>query len=171
VRSSLERVSIAIAVALMVAVGAMTALAFAGHRSPADLWNAIRAGPEDGSWTAISIDGKPLEPERYRISIGNGEVTGGRDDCNDWSYDEEETKDGDRMIVSTLVGCPEGDPLREAYWRLVYDPKMEMMSDGKLRVSGHGHQATLIRCRWERVRETLPGGGISDMMRCLPVIP
>jgi hypothetical protein len=90
--------------------------------------------------------------------------------ANEWSCDEERAKDGDRMIISNLVGCPEGDPLREAYWALVYDPKIELLSEGKLQVSGQGHQAVLIRCRWERVRETLPGGGISDMMRCLPIV-
>lgn len=128
VRLSRERVSIAVVLALMVAALAMMALGFSGYRSPAHLWNSIFAAPEDGSWTAISIDGKPVEPERYRISIGNGEVTGGRDDCNDWSYDEEEAKDGNRMIISTLVGCPEGDPLREAYWSIVADPFVELIS-------------------------------------------
>lgn len=168
-RVSRDKLSIAVVLVLLAAVAAMVALSLSGHRSPADFWHSLFGPEEDGSWTAIRIDGKPVEPERYRISIGNGEVTGGRDDCNDWSYEQERAKNGDRMIVSTLVGCPEGDPMRKAYWALVSDPEVELRRDGRLRVSGQGHEMVAIRCKWQRVRETLPGGGTSDMMRCLPV--
>ena len=167
-RRSREELSVGSVLILLVAALGMITLGLSGYKSPADLWHRLTAGPKDGSWTAISIDGKLVEPERYRISIGNGEVTGGRDDCNDWSYEKEREKNGERMIVSTLVGCPEGDPMREAFWALIHDPKIELRQDGRLRVWGQGHDAVLIRCHWKRVRDTLRGGGISDMMRCLP---
>lgn len=166
-----QKLSLGLVLVLLAACLLMLALAFAGYRSPSALWHSLFAGPTDGSWTAISIDGKPIEPERYRIGIAGGEVAGGRDDCNDWGYadDEGATEDGDRMIVSTLVGCPEDDPIREAYWALVHAPQIQLRPDGKLRVSARGHEAILIRCEWQQVRESLPGGGISDMARCLPV--
>lgn len=180
-----QQFSLTLVLALIVAAFGMMTLSFSGYRSPADLWFSLFSAPHDGSWTAISIDGHPVEPERYRIAIRNGEVTGGRDDCNDWGYAEGRAKNGDRMIVSTAVGCPEDDPTREAYWAVISNSKIELehrmqtterrasgklpVLGGKLRVSGQGHEAILIRCEWKRVRETLPGGGMSDMQRCLPV--
>ena len=163
-----QKLSIAIALMLLGAGLGMSMLALTGPRSPQEAWASILASEMDGDWTAISIDGKALKPERYRISIRADEVSGGRDDCNDWGYAEERDQNGERMITSTLVGCPKGDPIRETYWALVYDPQVDQTPDGRLRVRGHGHEAILIRCRWRRVQETLPGGGVSDMMRCLP---
>ena len=167
-KSRRQRLSTAIALTFLMAALVMMALGFSGARRPQDLWEAIFAPETDGSWTAVRIDGRPIEPERYRIGVSAGKVSGGRDDCNDWAYEGEPDEKGEQMINTTLVGCPEGDPMREAYWALVYDPKIELNPDGKLRVQGQGHEAILIRCQWQRVQETLPGGGSSDMMRCLP---
>lgn len=163
-----ERLSTGIALALLMAAFVMMALGLSGARRPQDLWEPIFAPETDGSWTATRIDGKRVGPERYRVGVKAGKVSGGRDDCNDWAYEGEPDKKGERMINTTLVGCPEPDPMREAYWALVYDPKIELSPDGTLRVHGQGHEAILIRCQWQRVQETLPGGGSSDMMRCLP---
>lgn len=163
-----QKLSIATALMLLAAGFVMSILALTGPRSPHEVWASILAPEMDGDWTAISIDRRSFKPERYRISIRAGAVSGGRDDCNDWGYAEERDQNGERMITSTLVGCPEGDPMREAYWALVYDPQFDLRPDGRLRVRGRGHEAVLIRCRWQRVHETLPGGGVSDMMRCLP---
>src|SRR5687767_1222784 len=42
----------------------------------------------DGSWSAVTIDGRPA-PQGYRLAIENGRVRGGRDDCNDWGYQDD----------------------------------------------------------------------------------
>ena len=56
------------------------------------------------------------------------------------------------MIVSTLVGCPENDPVRRAYWALASadDATIALQGDGRLRVASRRHEAVLRRCRWTR---------------------
>ena len=110
------------------------------------------AGPgaaTDGSWSAVTIDGRPA-PDGYRLAIENGRVKGGRDACNDWGYQDDGR--GGRMVVSTLVGCPENDRVRQAYWALASatDAAIAEQGGGRLRVAAGGHEAVWRRCRWVR---------------------
>jgi hypothetical protein len=120
---------------------------------------AAAAAPDiDGPWNAVTIDGQAVPPREWRIGVEGGKVSGGRDGCNDWGYGEPEVKGGARTIVSTLVGCPEGDPVRKAYWAMAMAPeaRLELLADGTLRIAARGHEAVLRRCRW--VSEPLPPG-------------
>lgn len=103
----------------------------------------------DGNWSAVAIDGRPA-PVGYRLAIENGRVQGGRDACNDWGYQEDGR--GGRLIVSTLVGCPEEDPVRRAFWVMASatDASIALQGDGTLRVAAGGHEAVWQRCRWTR---------------------
>lgn len=117
------------------------------------------ASPDlDGPWTVVTIDGRAVAPREWRIGITRGTVSGGRDGCNDWGFDEPETNGGARTIVSTLVGCRKEDPVRRAYWAMAMakDVWLEPREDGTLRLAAGGHQAILRRCRW--VTEPLPQG-------------
>jgi hypothetical protein len=118
----------------------------------------LTAPAVDGTWAMESIDGRSVPWREWRFSVGRGRVAGGRDGCNDWGFDEPEVEGGERMIVTTLVGCPEDDPVRKAYWALANDKAawLELRRDGRLRISGGGHEAVLRRCRW--VEEPLPPG-------------
>jgi hypothetical protein len=119
----------------------------------------LSATQVDGSWGAVAIDGRRVRPEAYSISIASGAVSGGHDDCNSWSFSDEPPRaDGERMIFTTLVACPEDDPIRRAYWALATAPGVtpELRPDGKLRIAARGHEGIFRRCRWERRRE--PGG-------------
>lgn len=118
----------------------------------------LTAPEVDGAWAAVSIDGRPAPWREWRISVERGKVAGGRDGCNDWGFDEPEVEGGERTIVTTLVGCPEEDPVRKAYWALALADRvsLELRKDGTLRLAGRGHEAVLRRCRW--VDEPLPPG-------------
>ena len=116
----------------------------------------LTAPEVDGSWTAVRIDGRPVPAGEYRISVRDGEVSGGRDACNDWGFDEPQVEGGPRTITTTLVGCPEDDPVRKAYWALALGASPDLREDGTLRLAARGHQALLRRCRW--VDEPLPPG-------------
>ncbi len=133
-----------------------------------ELWSRLFAPEADGNWAGVSIDGRGVAPQQYRIVILDGEVSGGRDGCNDWSYDDEGADEkGGRRITSTLVGCPEGDPVREAYWALTTDPDIDLREDGSLRVASRGHQAIWRRCEWETVRVAAPAT-FSETRECIP---
>ncbi|HEX8307830.1 MAG TPA: hypothetical protein VF645_05360 [Allosphingosinicella sp.] len=129
----------------------------------------LTAPEVDGAWAALSIDGRPVHWREWRISVARGKVAGGRDGCNDWGFDEPEVEGGERMIVTTLVGCPEDDPVRKAYWALALaDPvALDLGKDGTLRLSGRGHEAVLRRCRW--VNEPLPPGASGTGSRACAV--
>lgn len=118
----------------------------------------LTAPEVDGAWAALSIDGRPVPWREWRFSVAQGKVAGGRDGCNDWAFDEPEVDGGERMIVTTAVGCPEQDPVRKAYWALAgADPvSLDLRTDGTLRLAGGGHEAVLRRCRW--VDSPLPPG-------------
>ena len=108
----------------------------------------IFAAEEDGGWGAVIIDGRPVSAEDYRIAVKGGEVVGGYDGCNSWGYtDDPLGPDGSRMIVSTLVECPD-DRVRRAYWTLrSRGTALELRPDGSLRLAGRGHEAIFQRCR------------------------
>lgn len=118
----------------------------------------LTAPEVDGIWAAVSIDGRPVPWREWRFSVTRGKIAGGRDGCNDWGFDEPEVEGGERMIVTTLVECPEEDPVRKAYWALTAaDPvAMELAKDATMRLAGGGHEAILRRCRW--MNEKLPPG-------------
>jgi heat shock protein HslJ len=118
----------------------------------------LTAPEVDGAWAVLSIDGRPVPWREWRISVARGKVAGGRDGCNDWGFDKPEVEGGERTITTTLVGCPEEDPMRKAYWALALaDPvSLQLGKDGILRLAGRGHEAVLRRCRW--VNEPLPPG-------------
>lgn len=130
-------------------------------------WDGLLTADEDGSWAALSIDGRPVDPQQYRIAIADGEVSGGRDGCNSWGYsDEAPDANGERTIVTTLVGCPEDDPVRQAYWRLASASRIALLPDGRLRLSADGHEAIFRRCEWKTERESGPGYS-SERMVCV----
>ena len=117
----------------------------------------LLAPEQDGSWGALSIDGRRVSPRDYRLAVADGAVAGGRDGCNDWGFVEDEAGEvGERRIVSTLMECPDGDPARRAFWTLALQARLELLPDGTLRLAGHGHEAIFRRCRW--VRERPPEG-------------
>jgi hypothetical protein len=121
----------------------------------------LTAPEADGSWTAVTIDGRAVAPGAWRLSVERGRVSGGRDDCNDWGYQEAE-EGRSRLIVSTLVGCREDDPVRRAYWAMATaeDAALMLGGDGTLRLAARGHEGLFRRCRW--MREPPPPGSRSS---------
>jgi hypothetical protein len=133
-------------------------------------WKVVQrlTAPEvDGTWAAVAIDGRAVPWREWRFSVERGKVSGGRDSCNDWSFDKPEAEGGPATITTTLVGCPEDDPVRKAYWALALGASPELRGDGTLRLAGRGHEALLRRCRW--VNEPLPPGTSGTPPRaCVP---
>lgn len=129
----------------------------------------LTAPEVDGAWAAVSIDGRPVSWREWRLSVTSGKVAGGRDGCNEWGFTEPEVEGGERMIDTTLVGCPEDDPVRKAYWTLALARNMSprLRSDGSLRLAADGHEAIFRRCRW--TEEPLPPGTSGTRPRaCMP---
>ena len=146
-----------VAIALVLAALGMTVLGIAG-KQPADLWQWIFASQEDGAWLATSFDGRPVASNYYLVSVRHGEVVGGHDDCNGWSYqDTRPDRKGERMIISTAQECPTDEPNR-IYWILVHAPKIQLESHYQMRLSRAGHIGQFRRCRPDR-----------RSMRCVPV--
>lgn len=116
------------------------------------------APEEDGGWGALRIDGRPVSSRDYTIFIRDGRVEAGRDGCNSWGYtDDPPGPYGERMIISTLVACPEDDPVRLGYYAVARSgAKPELRPDGTLRLAAPGHEAFFRRCKW--VEEPLPPG-------------
>lgn len=116
----------------------------------------LTAPEVDGSWAVVTIDGRPVPPREYRVVVTGAKVSGGRDACNGWGFDKPEVEGGPPTITMTLVGCPEDDPVRRAYWALALAATPDLREDGTLRLAARGHEAILRRCRW--VDEPLPPG-------------
>lgn len=115
------------------------------------------AAREDGSWGGVAIDGRPVSSKDYIIRVEDRRVAAGRDGCNSWGFENDPSDAaGERRIVSTLVGCPEDDPVRNAYWALATAPQVvpTVRPDRTMRLTARGHQAIFRRCEW--VREPLP---------------
>jgi hypothetical protein len=129
-------------------------------------WSAWLAPEEDGSWLAVTIDRYRVEGQGYRVSVSDGKIAGGRDACNDWAYAAPDPN-GMAMIDTTLVGCPEDDPLREIYWRLTCEGRITLRADGRLRLSVAGHEAVFRRCEWRTVRIDRDGYH-SEVRTCEP---
>lgn len=133
-----------------------------GRGSP---WARLIAPEEDGSWAAVRIDGRPVSPDEYRVSITEGQVAGGRDGCNDWAFsDDPPSRDGARMIVATAQYCPGDDPTRRAYRALMSGAEVRLQADRTLRISAGGHEGIFRRCHWENVRRSGPGYSSEHMM-------
>jgi hypothetical protein len=130
----------------------------------------LTAPEVDGSWIAMTIDGRAVAPGAWRISVERGRVSGGRDDCNDWGYQEPEEQGGQRTIASTLVGCPEDDPVRRAYWAMATAPDaaLALGEDGTLRLAARGHEGVFRRCRWMREPPPPPATARSVRQVCVP---
>jgi hypothetical protein len=116
-------------------------------------WLDLRLFPpeEDGSWGAVLIDGQPVSPQAYYLTIRDRKVIGGRDGCNFWSFEEEpERGDGQRSINTTMALCVEN--VAERGYRAVAfspSPSMRLRPNGSLEMAALGHQAVFRRCIWE----------------------
>lgn len=132
-------------------------------------WTPLLAAEEDGAWLALRIDRWALSGGEYRISIRDGDIAGGRDGCNDWAYGRPDAA-GRPTIETTLVGCPEDDPLRRAHWRLAHAGRPGLLPDGRLRVVAPGHEGLFRRCKWE-TRRHLSERSSSVTRVCVPLTP
>lgn len=138
-------------VALLLAIAFLLGLFSTFQSSRAmQRWMNLFGPEENGSWSALNIDGRPVSGDDYRVSIDGRKVAGGRDGCNEWSYQEESGPNGARMIVSTLQECSEDDLVRFAYYALAYDQRtrLSLHSDGTLRLAARGHEGLFRRCYW-----------------------
>ena len=147
-----ERLSIALALAIMVVALVMAVVGIAGV-SPVDIADRLYAAPEDGSWKATTFDRRPVESKNYLIAVRRGKVIGGYDDCNGWSYqDSAPGRNGERKVLSTLVSCSGDDELRQLYRMLVYGPRIELLGRSALRLTRARHEGIFHRCKPERGR-------------------
>lgn len=129
-------------------IGLLLLLGLVQYAVRGDLWWRLFGPEEDGSWGAVMIDGRRVSPSSWTYGIRDRMVRGGYDYCNSWSYsDEGPDRNGERMIHTTLVGCPEDDPLRRAYWS-VTPARPKLRPDGSLRLAAGGHEVILRRCEW-----------------------
>jgi hypothetical protein len=128
----------------------------------------LLAPPEDGAWNAVSLDGRAVAAGEFRIGITDGQVSGGRDGCNEWGFDGEDERTGERRIVSTLVGCDESDPARRAYRAVAFarEARPFVGPDGTMRIAARGHEGLFRRCRWSKVKPP-PGASGSPGRTCV----
>lgn len=126
---------------------------FGGARSgPVQRVTSWFAPPEDGSWAAISLDGRPVSWREYRVAVRDRRVVGGRDGCNDWAYqDERPDARGERSIISTLQACPE-EPNGQAIRALAFSGTPVLRPDGTLLIRANGHLGIFRRCEWTTER-------------------
>ncbi len=110
-------------------------------------WRAWFDGPERGTWRALTLNGEEVFAEKFLVTIADGEVVGGRDGCNYWSFDGYDARSGERIISSTLAGC--SDTPAMATYRVLANGGADMKLAGEDRLS-------LIsgRCRGEFRRWT-----------------
>jgi hypothetical protein len=147
-----DRFSIALVSVLGVAAVAIGVLGIAGVY-PRDLGDLLHSTAKDGSWKAITFDGLPVKSKNYLIVIRRGQVVGGYDDCNGWSYaDEKPDKNGERKTLSTLVSCTADNELRRRYHLLVYAPHIDVLGEKDLRLWRGGHEGRFHRCKPDPVK-------------------
>lgn len=123
---------------------------------------------EDGSWGAVTIDGRQVSSSDYTIYVRDREVVAGRDGCNDWGYTDRRGPDGSRMMITTLAECREDDPVQMAYWSLRSPTglRLKLASKNELHLAAGSHAAVFRRCTW--VVEPLPPETIgSEPKRCV----
>ncbi|WP_161981530.1 hypothetical protein [Aurantiacibacter suaedae] len=116
-------------------------------------WRAWFDGPERGTWRAQEIGGIDVRADRMWIVVREGEVRGGRDGCNYWSYEgAPDPRTGERMMTSTLALCEE-TPVRRAYARLARGSStMALLSDDLLEVRAFGVIGRFVRWTEEMER-------------------
>ena len=147
---SRERGSIWLVLILIAAAAMLMLASQIGFTSMADAWDNAFGPKVNGSWRAVSLDGQSVTSDDYLIVVKRGKVVGGYDHCNGWSFDDEGPgPNGDRMVTSTLVACPETDA-RIVYHILAYGPRFELVSERELRLSRRCHSGLFRRCKPDR---------------------
>lgn len=154
-----------LAVSLLALALALATIGLVSPRGGFHIWHSLLGPKEDGNWAALSIDGKEVSPDNFRVALHDGRVVGGRDGCNDWAYTSEPDAKGERMIESTLQFCPETE-LQRAYYALAYVSEARVLPDGRLQLATKRHRATFTRCQWKDVHESGPGW-TSDLTKCV----
>jgi hypothetical protein len=109
--------------------------------------NWLFSSQKDGSWRAVTIDGKQALDKPYLIEVRRGKVHGGVDGCNHWAVGAH----------TTAMAC-EGLGLREAYYRLArsHDVKLALAADGSLRLRKDRHEAVFLRCPQTNRSDPIP---------------
>lgn len=110
-------------------------------------WGAFSDGPERGTWRAESFDGEDVFDFRFSIVVREGQIVGGRDGCNYWSFaGEPDPRTGERMIESTLAACAE-TPETRIYGALGRAPgaQLALRGDDRLEVRNLGHTGMFRR--------------------------
>lgn len=145
-----QRVGLRLVALLLVAAFLLGLFSLFQSSRAVQRWMDLFGPKEDGSWSALSIDRRPVSGQDYRVSVDGRKVAGGRDGCNEWSYQEGRDPNGARMIVQTLQACPEDDPVRLAYYALAHDERtrLSLQPDGTLRLAARGHEGLFRRCYW-----------------------
>lgn len=147
-----ERLSLVLILVLGIAALSVMIVAIAGI-TPRGIENALHASSEDGSWKAISFDGLSMRSRNYLLVIRRGQVVGGYDDCNGWSYEDEKPgQNGERIMLSTLVQCSPDEAARRLYRILADRPKIEVLGENEIRLSRDRHQGLFRRCKPDNQR-------------------
>lgn len=163
-RVDLRSVAAVMLIAIALGLGTIALLDRPGRPAP---WQRWFAPAEDGSWMALSIDGQPVPANDYRLSITDGRVGGGRDGCNDWSFEDERPNErGERMMSTTLVACRPSE-VQRAYFALRTEPRLTILPDGRLRVESLGHAGLFVRCEWRTVDSSTRWSS-NRSMQCIP---
>ena len=172
VRSDMEttarprnRMGLRLAIVLLLAALILALFGTIDRGGPFRPWHRLFGPKEDGDWAALSIDGRKVSPLNYRVAVFDRKVVGGADGCNDWAYSSEPDANGERTVESTMAFCPEQEQ-GQALRILAYASNVKLLPDGKLQLTGRGHSAVFVRCRWKTVKE---GGRdwSSEVTRCL----
>ena len=102
----------------------------------------------DGMWSVTSISGRDVPAGAFLLRVRGGRVSGGRDGCNSWGYDETRpvAPDGTRMIVSDAQECAPTPHLR-GYWRALGNGNapLHVGEDGALRIRAGGDEIVARR--------------------------
>ena len=97
----------------------------------------------DGMWRVTAISGEEVPPGQFLLRVRDGRVTGGRDGCNSWGFDETQppAPDGTRMIISDAQGCAPTPQLR-GYWRALGNGNAPLQTSeaGELRIRAGGDE-------------------------------
>lgn len=68
-----------------------------------------------GEWAVVAVDGQPISEGRTLRIDGRGQVTGGHDGCNAWSFD----RDRPGLLTMETEECPERED-DARYWRVAW---------------------------------------------------
>nr|WP_295371499.1 hypothetical protein [uncultured Sphingosinicella sp.] len=109
---------------------------------------AAASGQHDGLWDVVEISGDPAPPGKFLIRLRSGRVTGGRDDCNSWGFDETRppAPDGTRTILSDLRACGQ-TAQRRSYWRAIGNGNVvpRLTAGGELKLEAGGDEIVARR--------------------------